>query len=124
MTPLQQLVRGVGVVSVALGALAVVAPRRVASAGGVADPSPTGVTVLVRLAAARQVSLGLALLTRSPVPVARAAGLFLPLTALDAAAVLHASRSGLLAPRAARAALVVLATDIGVSLLARRDATR
>lgn len=49
-----------------------------------------------------------------------ASGLFLPLTALDADAVLAARRTGVLAPRFAGAALLVLATHVAVSVADRR----
>ena len=121
MTGLQRLVRGVGFVSVGLGALATVAPRRVAAAGGArtADVDAT-VPLLVRLVAARQISLGIALLTRHSVPVDRSSGLFLPTTGLDAAAVLLARRQGVLAPRATAMALAVLATNVAVTVADRR----
>ena len=121
MTPLQQFVRAVGVVSVGLGAVATVYPERVAAAGGVRDAGSPLVPLLVRLNAARQLTLGLALLTKR-VPVRRASGLFLPLTALDAGAVLAARRAGVLAPRSAVAALLVLATNVAVSVADRRGA--
>jgi len=102
--------RGVGWASLALAGVAVAAPRRLAAAAGVrhADEDAT-LPLLVRLAAARQVALGLALLTRRPLDPRRAAGLFLPLTAVDAAAVLAAWQRGTVAPRAAVASLAVLA---------------
>lgn len=120
MTPLQRLVQGVGLVSVGLGAVAAASPRRVAAAGGVREPDAAVLPLLVRLVAARQVSLGIALLTRRPVPVGRASGLFLPVTALDAAAVLGAVRAGVLHRRSAAMALTVLATNVAVSLADRR----
>lgn len=119
MTPLEHLVRAVGVVSVGLGVVATLAPAQVAAAGGVRDVSGPVLPLLVRLGAARQLSLGVALLTRHPVPVARASGLFLPLTALDAVAVLAARRAGALERRSAVAALSVLATNVAVRLAAR-----
>ena len=121
VTPLQRLVQGVGVVSVGLGAVAAVAPRRVAAAGGVRDPDAPVLPLLVRLVAARQLSLGVALLTRRPVPVGRASGLFLPVTALDAVAVLSGVRRGVLHRRSAALALAVLATNAAVTLAARCD---
>ena len=120
MTPLQVLVRAVGVVSVVLGSVATVVPARVAAAGGVRDVSGPVLPLLVRLNAARQLSLGVALLTRTPVDVGRSAGLFLPVTALDAVAVLAARRSGALEPRSAVMALSVLATNVAVRAAARR----
>lgn len=120
MTPLQRFVRAVGYASLAIGGLASVAPREVARCGGVRTPDDSSLPVLVRLAAARQISVGLALLTRTPPEVARAARLFLPLTALDAAAVLAGVRRGGLAPRSAAMALTVLGTNAAVALAARR----
>lgn len=120
MTPLEHLVRGVGVVSVVLGGYASVQPRRVAAVGGVRDPEAPVLPLLVRLVAARQVALGVAILTRHPVPVGRSAGLFLPVTALDAAAVLGARRAGVLSGRSVPMALAVLATNVAVSVADRR----
>ena len=111
-------VRAVGLACVGLGGLAIARPRALAEAAGVRSAGDASLPVLVRLAAARQVVLGLALLTRSPVDVRRSAGLFLPLTALDAAAVLGGTRQGVLARRSAVLSLVVLATNaalVGVS---------
>jgi hypothetical protein len=122
---LQRFVRVVGRVSVGLGVVAVVAPRQVARAGGVrtahTDPA---LPLLVRLNAARQLALGLALLTRRPVDPLRSAALFLPITAVDAAAVLLARRAGLLAPRSTAMALTVLATNVGVWLAAEPQPVR
>lgn len=119
MSGLQRFVRAVGQLSVGLAAVAVVAPRRVARAGGVrtagTDPA---VPLLVRLNAARQLALGLALLTRRPVDPLRSAALFLPVTAVDAGAVLLARRRGLLAPRSTAMALCVLTTNVAVWLAA------
>ena len=108
------LVRGVGLVSVALAAAGLVRPRQLAAAGGVRASGDASLPVLVRLVAARQGVLGLALLTRSPVDVRRAAGLFLPLTGLDAVAVLLGVRGRVLAPRSAAMALTVLAVNAAV----------
>jgi hypothetical protein len=119
MRGLPGLVRGVGVVSVLLGGYAAVRPEHVATVGGVREPYVPVLPLLVRLVAARQVSLGLALLSRSPVDVRRASGLFLPVTALDAAAVLGGVRSGVLARRSAVLSLTVLATDVAVWRAAR-----
>lgn len=111
---LELLVRGVGVVSLALAAVGLVRPRELAQAAGVRAPGDASLPVLVRLNAARQGVLGLALLTRSPVDVRRSAGLFLPLTALDAVAVLLGVRGGVLAPRSAAMALTVLGVNAAV----------
>ena len=116
MTRLQRLVRGIGWASVAVAGVAAVAPRGLAGAAGVrAAQDDAALPVVVRFAAARQLSLGLALLTRTPVPVGRSARLFLPLTALDAAAALDGVRRGTLAPRAGVLALTVLAANVAVA---------
>lgn len=115
MTGLQQFVRGVGVVSVGLAAVGLVRPRELAAVAGVRTAADdASLPVLVRLNAARQGVLGLAILTRTPVDVGRSSGLFLPLTALDAVAVLLGVRSRVLAPRSAAMALTVLAVNAGV----------
>ncbi len=116
---LEPFVRAVGWTSLALAGVAVARPRALAAAGGVVPVADASLPLLVRLAAARQGVLGLALLTRTPVPVARASGLFLPLTALDAAAVLLAVRQGVLRPRAAALSTCVLAVNAAVSLRSR-----
>lgn len=117
---LEHLVRAVGVTSVALAAAGLAAPRGLASVAGVVRPDSDALPVLVRLNAARQGVLGLALLTRTPVDVDRASGLFLPLTALDLGAVVLGVRSGALARRSLVMAGAVLATNAAVSLAARR----
>ena len=114
-------VRAVGVVSVALAVVGLVRPRTLTTWGGVAAPPAGGeLPLVVRLGAARQGVVGLALLTRHPTDVRRSADLFLPLTAVDAVVVLAAVRSGVLRPRAAAASLAVLATNVLVAVRARR----
>ncbi len=76
--------------------------------------------VLVRLVAARQAVIGLALLTRVPVDVRRSAALFLPLTAADLAAVSGGVASGVLRRRSA----VMSAAVFGVNAVVLRAATR
>ena len=114
MTGLERLVRGVGVVSVGLAAVGLARPRELAAAAGVRTADDASLPVLVRLNAARQGVLGLALLTRTPVDVRRSSGLFLPLTALDAVAVLLGVRAQVLAPRSAVMALTVLGVNVAV----------
>lgn len=109
------LVRGVGVVSLGLAAVALVRPEAVAAAGGVRAPQDA-LPLLVRLNAARQAVLGLALLTRSPADLRRSARLFLPLTALDAVAVGLAARRGVVGTRSVVMAGAVLATNTAVLL--------
>ena len=114
MTGLERLVRGVGVVSVGLAAVGLARPRELAAVAGVRTADDASLPVLVRLNAARQLVLGIALLTRTPVDVRRSSGLFLPLTALDAVAVVLGVRSGVLAPRAAAMALAVVSVNTAV----------
>jgi len=117
---LERFVRGVGVVSVGLAAVGLTRPRELAQVAGVRTPADASLPVLVRLTAARQAVLGLALLTRTPVDVGRAAGLFLPLTALDAVSVLVGVRRGVLARRSGALSLAVLAANAAVAQAARR----
>ncbi len=104
----------VGVVSLVLAAVGVVAPRPLARAGGVVDPAAPVVPLLVRFVAARQAALGLALLSRRPLDMHRAAGLFLPVTVVDAAAAVAGRRSGALSPRSTVMSLSVLAANAWV----------
>lgn len=121
VTPaLGRLVRAVGWTSIGLAAVATAQPREVASVAGVRDTDGALLPVLVRLNAARQAVLGIAILTRRPTPVQRSSDLFLPLTALDALAVAGGVRSGVLRPRSAAMALAVLGTNAWVSGRARR----
>lgn len=116
---LEQVVLGVGGVSVALAGIGMVRPRELAAAAGVVPSDDPVLPLLVRLNAARQGVLGLALLSRRPVAVRRSAELFLPLTALDAVAVVAAYRSGVVRPRSLAMALGVLATNAGIAVAVR-----
>jgi hypothetical protein len=118
--PLQRFVRGVGAVSVALAVVGLVRPGALVAAGGVVGGASGALPLVVRLAAARQGVVGLALLTRRPTDVRRSAGLFLPLTTVDAVVVLSAVRSGVLLPRAGAMSLAVLAANAWVAARARR----
>lgn len=111
--------RGVGVVSLAVAAVGAARPQLLASVGGVRSTDP-GLSVVVRFAAARQAALGLALLTRTPLDMRRAAGLFLPVTAIDAAAAVAGVRSGALERRAGIVAVTVLVANSLVAVAARR----
>ncbi len=118
---LQRLPRAVGHLSLVLAGIALVRPRDLAAAAGVrVAGDDRALPVLVRLVAARQAVLGLELLTRYPPDVRRAAGLFLPLTALDLAAV----AGGVLSRRSLAMAGAVLAVNAAVLGAARRDAPR
>ena len=119
--PSAVFVRAVGVASVVVAATGLARPGALLDAGGVVAPPAGGLApLLVRLAAARQGVLGLALLTRRPTDVRRSADLFLPLTAVDAAVVLAAVRGGVLRPRAGAMSLTVLAANALVAVRARR----
>lgn len=120
LDPLGRFVRAVGWTSIGLAASATAAPRRVAAAGGVLGADSAAVPVLVRLVAARQAAIGVAVLSRRPTEVRRNADLFLPLTALDAGAVLQGVRSGALDRRAGAMSVAVLAVNAAVGLGARR----
>ena len=117
---LEDLVRAVGVTSITLAGAGLVAPRGLASVAGVVHPDADVLPVLVRLNAARQGVVGVALLTRTPIEVRRNANLFLPLTALDLGAVALGVRSGALARRSLVMATAVLVTNIAVSFAERR----
>ena len=124
-TGLARVPRAVGWTSLALTAVGLARPRELAALAGVRSAADdAALPVLVRLAAARQGVLGLALLTRVPVDVQRSAGLFLPLTAADLATVAAGTASGVLAPRAAALASAVLAVNAAVLAAARRPRSR
>ena len=110
----------VGGLSVALGALAVVAPARTASAFGVRTGSPA-VPLLVRMVGVRNAVGGLRTLQadRSDRPKALQAGL--ALGAVDVAAVLLAARRGALSRRATVGALVLLAGIAALGVAAGRE---
>ncbi len=116
---LPRFVRAVGWTSLALAAVSTARPRAVAAAGGVRTPDDPSLPLLVRLNAARQAVVGLALLTRRPTDVQRSARLFLPLTALDLAAVVAGRRAGALERRSVVMASAVLAANAGVAVAAR-----
>ncbi len=119
MTPLERVVQGVGVASLVFGTAGVLAPRRLAGAFGVRPTQAPVLPLLVRFAASRQLALGAALLTRSPVPVGRSARLFLPVTAVDAAAAVVGHRQGLVGRRALVFSGAVLVTNVAVAAQSR-----
>lgn len=110
----------VGGLSVALGALAVVAPSTTAAAFGVRSID-TAVPMLVRMVGVRNAVAGLRTLQAdsSDRPKALQAGL--ALGAVDAAAVLLAARKGALSKRATVGALVVLAGIAVLGVVAADD---
>lgn len=113
-------VREVGWTSLALAAAPTMAPRHVARAGGVRETRHELVPVLVRLAAARRALIGVAVLTRRPTDVARSTSPFIPLTRLDAAAVLLGVRSSALHPRSGVMSMAVLAANVATGVSVRR----
>lgn len=114
----------VGALSVALGALAVVAPRRTAKAFGVqGSPAPTYdvVPLLVRMVGVRNATMGLRTLQSDGDEQVRALQAGLAVGAIDAVAVLAAWRSGALSRRAAVGALVLLAGIAALGVAAGRE---
>lgn len=106
--------KSIGTLSIWLGTGALFAPRRLAEVLGVrsaATDSDVALPLLVRLMAARNITLGAALLLVPVSQARRATEVTLLLTALDAAAVLVARRGGDVAPRSAGLSLAVLATS-------------
>jgi hypothetical protein len=110
----------VGGLSVALGALAVVAPVRTASAFGVRTGSPA-VPLLVRMVGVRNAVAGVRTLQADEHDRAKALQAGLVLGAVDMAAVLLAARRGALSKKAAAAALVVLAGIAALGVAAGRE---
>ena len=106
--------KSIGTLSIWIGTAALFAPRALPRLLG-ADDTGTRTDVLlpllVRLAAARNIAMGAALLV-TPAPQARrTTEVTLLLTALDAAAVLVARRGGDVAPRSVVLSSIVLGTS-------------
>lgn len=114
----------VGSLSMWLGTVALFAPRRMARLLGVdarATHTDRALPLLVRLIAARNIAMGVALLV-SPAPQAqRTTEVTLLLTSVDAAAVLVATRGGDTRARSAVLSLAVLATSAAGWLHWHRD---
>lgn len=105
--------RTVGTLSVCVGAAGLLAPRCVAGLLGVqprAAARDASLPLLVRLVAARNLAMGVALLVTPRPQPRRATEVTLLLTALDAAAVLGAHRGGDAGRRSAVLSSLVLAT--------------
>ena len=109
-----------GGLSVALGALAVAAPSRTASAFGVRSLDGA-VPLLVRMVGVRNAVAGVRTLQADDADRARALQAGLALGAVDVAAVLLAARRGALSKKAAAGALVVLAGIAVLGVAASRD---
>lgn len=110
----------VGALSVALGALAVAAPARTASAFGVSSPDGA-LPLLVRMVGVRNAVAGLRTLQADDSDRPRALQAGLTLGAVDAAAVLLAARRGALSRKAAVGALLVLGGIAVLGVAAARD---
>ena len=110
----------VGSLSMALGALAVVAPRRTAALFGVRSIDPA-VPLLVRMVGVRNATAGVRTLQAEGDDLTRALQAGLVLGAVDVAAVLLATRKGVLSKKAAFAVLTVLAGIAVLGVAASRD---
>ena len=106
--------KSIGTLSIWIGTAALFAPRTLPRWLGLDDTATrtdVALPLLVRLAAARNIAMGAALLV-TPAPQARrTTEVTLLLTALDAAAVLVARRGGDVDKRSAVLSLAVLATS-------------
>ena len=105
--------KAVGSLSVWIGTAALFAPRWIAGVLGVRDAAARtdiALPMLVRLMAARNITLGAALLAVPASQARRTSEITLLLTGLDAAAVLVGRRGGDVAPRSAALSLAVLGT--------------
>ncbi len=103
----------VGTLSIWIGTAALFAPRTLPRWLGLDDAATrtdVALPLLVRLAAARNIAMGAALLATPAPPAHRTTEVTLLLTALDAAAVLVARRGGDVARRSPVLALSVLGT--------------
>ena len=110
----------VGGLSVALGALAVVAPQQTASVFGLRTGGPA-VPLLVRMVGVRNAMGGVRTLQADESDRGRALQAGLVLGAVDASAVVLASRQGVLSKRAAAGALALLAAIAVLGVAAGRN---
>jgi hypothetical protein len=105
--------KSIGTLSIWLGTAALLTPRwlsRVLGVRGAATRSDVALPLLVRLMAARNITLGAALLATPASQARRATEVTMLLTGLDAAAVLVARRGGDVASRSVVLSLAVLTT--------------
>ncbi len=112
--------QAVGRVSVALGALAVVAPRQTAALFGVRSVDPA-LPLLVRMIGIRNATAGAATLRAEGDDLSRALQAGLVLGVVDVAALVLAARKGVLTKKAAARALLVLGAIAVLGIAARRD---
>lgn len=111
--------RAVGGLSVALGAAAVLAPRRTATLLGVRATGPSG-PLLVRMVGVRNATMGLRALRATEDERRRSVQAGLAVGAVDVLAVLAAWRSGALTPKAALALLALLGAIAYLGLVAQQ----
>ncbi|SCX53237.1 protein of unknown function [Klenkia marina] len=114
----------IGSLSMWLGTVALFAPRRMARLLGVdarATHRDRALPLLVRLVAARNIAMGAALLVSPPPQARRTTEVTLLLTAVDAAAVLVATRKADTRTRSAVLSLAVLATSAAGAVHWHRD---
>jgi hypothetical protein len=112
--------RAVGELSLALGALAVVAPSRTAALFGVRSVDKA-VPLLVRMVGVRNATAGLRTLQAEGEDLDSALRAGLVFGAVDVVAVLLAARKGVLSKSAALGALVVLGGIAVLGVAASRD---
>ena len=112
--------QAVGRVSVGLGVLAVVAPKRTAALFGVRSLDPA-LPLLVRMIGIRNATAGAATLRAEGNDLSRALQAGLVLGVVDVAAVVLAARKGVLTRQAAARTLLVLGGIAVLGIAARRD---
>lgn len=112
--------QAVGGLSVALGALAVIAPRRTAALFGVRSID-RAVPLLVRMIGVRNATAGVRTLQAEGDDLTRALQAGLVLGAVDVTAVLLAARKGVLTRKAALGVLTLLAGIAVLGVAAGRD---
>jgi len=112
--------QAVGGLSVALGSLAVLAPRTTARAFGVRSIDPA-LPLLVRMVGVRNATAGVRTLQAEGDDLTRALQAGLVLGAVDVAAVLLAVRKGALSKKAAFGVLLVLGGIAVLGVAASRD---
>ena len=115
--------KSVGTLSIWLGTGALFAPRVFARVLGVDAGAAQGdraLPLLVRLIAARNIAMGVALLARPRPPARRTTEVALVLAGVDAAAVLVARRGGDVAGRSPALSTTVLAAAVASAVRWRR----
>ena len=119
LTP-EQAQSAVGTLSVALGAVAVLAPARTAAFFGVRETGGA-VPLLVRMVGVRNAVAGVRTLQADELDRTRALQAGLALGAVDATAVVLAARRGAMSKRSAAAALALLAGIAWLGVIASAE---